>query len=273
MDHFKGRVAIVTGGASGIGRALCEDLGRRGAVVVVADINGAGAGQVASAVATTGGRARAAQLNVSQAEDVKKLVDETASQHGQLDYMFNNAGIGMAGEVRDTSPELWHRVVDVNLWGVIYGTTAAYALMIRQGFGHIVNTASLAGLVGCPAVVPYAATKHAVVGLSTSLRAEAADLGVKVSVVCPGYVRTDIYDVAPVLKVNREDLFARIPFKGMEATQAARVVLRGVVRNRAIIAFPFHTRFAWWLYRLCPALLSFLGRKAVGDFRALRGEL
>ena len=270
MGHFKDKVAVVTGGASGIGRALCEELGRRGAVAIAADINAAGAQEVASAITTTGGRAYAAHLDVSQAEDVKKLVDGTAFKHGRLDYMFNNAGVAMAGEVRDTGLELWRRMVDVNLWGVIYGTIAAYGLMVRQGFGHIVNTASLAGLVGCPAVVPYAATKHAVVGLSTSLRAEAADLGVKVSVVCAGYVRTDIYDVATVLKVDREDLFALIPFKGMDAAQAARVVLRGVARNRAIIAFPFHTRFAWWLYRLYPALLGLLTRRAVRMFRALR---
>jgi len=142
--------------------------------------------------------------------------------------------------------------------------------MVKQGFGHIVNTASLAGLVTCPTAIPYAATKHAVVGLSTSLRAEAADLGVKVSVVCPGGIQTGIWDVAPVLKANRQDAWALIPFKLMNETKAARVILRGVARNRAIIAFPFHTRFAWWLYRLYPALLGLLTRRAVRMFRALR---
>ncbi|MCK5556949.1 MAG: SDR family NAD(P)-dependent oxidoreductase, partial [Candidatus Hydrogenedentes bacterium] len=92
MDRFKDKVAIVTGGASGIGRALCEELGRRGAVVVVADINAEGAEQVASGIAASGGRARAAHLDVSRGEDVRKLVAETVSEHGRLDYMFNNAG-------------------------------------------------------------------------------------------------------------------------------------------------------------------------------------
>jgi len=272
MNHFRDKVAIVTGGASGIGRALCEELGQRGAVVIVADVNAERAQKVASAITTTGGRARAAHLDVSQAEDVQKLIDETASEHGRLDYMFNNAGIAMAGEVRDTSLELWRRIVDVNLWGVIYGTTAAYSLMVRQGFGHIVNVASLGGLVGSPTVTPYATAKHGVVGLSTSLRAEAADLGVRVSVVCPGHIQTGIYDVATVLNANREDLFARIPFKGMDATQAARAILRGVARNQAVITIPFYVRLLWWLYRLHPALLAPLGRKVVKVFRALRSE-
>ncbi|MFB0533577.1 MAG: SDR family NAD(P)-dependent oxidoreductase [Anaerolineae bacterium] len=272
MDQFRDKVAIVTGGASGIGRALCQELGQRGAVVMVADINAEGAQQVASAIATTGGRARAAYLDVSQAEDVQRLVDETASEHGRLDYMFNNAGIAMAGEVRDTSLLQWRRLVDVNLWGVIYGTTAAYSLMVRQGFGHIVNTASLAGLVSFPALTPYAATKHAIVGLSTSLRAEAAGLGVKVSVICPGHVRTGIYDVATVLKASREDAWALIPFNAMEAARAARVMLRGVARNRAIIIFPFHTRLPWWLHRLHPSLSAIWGSRVVRMFRALRRD-
>ena len=272
MDQFRDKVAIVTGGASGIGRALCQELGQRGAVVIVADINAEGAQQVASAIATTGGRARAAYLDVSQAEDVQRLVDETASEHGRLDYMFNNAGIAMAGEVRDTSLLQWRRLVEINLWGVIYGTTAAYSLMVRQGFGHIVNIASLAGLVGFPIATPYTAAKHGVVGLSTSLRAEAADVGVKVSVACPGYVPTGIYDAAIVLRVNREDAWALIPFKGIDATRAAWVILRGVARNRAIITFPFHARLSWWLHRLHPSLSAIWGRRLVRMFRALRRD-
>jgi NAD(P)-dependent dehydrogenase (short-subunit alcohol dehydrogenase family) len=133
-------------------------------MVVVADINAGGAGQVASTITTASGRARAAHLDVSRAEDVQKLIDETASKHGQLDFMFNNAGIAMGGEVRDMDLEHWRRILDVNLWGVIYGTTAAYRVMTQQGFGHIVNTASLGGLIPEPMATAYATTKHAVVG-------------------------------------------------------------------------------------------------------------
>ena len=275
MDHFKDKVAIVTGGASGIGRSLCEALGQRSAVVIVADINAEGAQQVASAIIRAGGQARAAHLNVSQAKNVQNLTDETASEYRQLDYMFNNAGIAIVGEVRDMDLEHWRRILDVNLGGVIYGTTSAYQVMSKQGFGHIVNTASVAGLVPNPLLTAYSTTKYAVVGLSTSLRAEAAELGVKVSVVCPGVIRTGIIDAVTVVKVKHEEMIDKLSstFRMMDAADCARCILRGVERNKAIITVTAFARWAWWLYRLHPALLDPIGRKIVKDFRSLRSGL
>ena len=273
MDGFKDRVAIVTGGAAGIGRALCEELGRRGAVVIVADINAEGARQVASAIAAAGDRAHAAHLDVSRAEQVQQLVATTTLEHGRLDYMFNNAGIGLVAELRDASLEHWRRILDVNLWGVIYGATAAYQVMVKQGFGHIVNTSSAAGLLPAALGTAYAASKHAVVGLSTSLRAEAAALGVKVSVVCPGLVRTNIWNAVTYVRVNPEAVKATVSsIKMSEAADCARVILRGVARNQAIIVVTPLARLSWWLYRLYPALYDLLVRKMVGDFRALRSQ-
>jgi NAD(P)-dependent dehydrogenase (short-subunit alcohol dehydrogenase family) len=270
MDAFKEKIAIVTGGASGMGRAVCEELCRRGATVVVADINEEGAGQVASAINQTGGQAGAARVNVAREEEVRKLIDETVSEHGRLDYMFNNAGICVVGEERDVSLDHWRSVLDVNLFGVIYGTTAAYSVMVKQGFGHIVNTASLAGLTPAPQEISYTASKYAVVGISNALRIEGADLGVKVSVVCPGFVRTGIFDAVVAVNVDKEKLVANVPFKMMESKKAAQTILRGVARNRAIIVFPFHARIMWWLYRLLPSVLIPLGGRMIKDFRALR---
>lgn len=135
-DIFKEKIAIVTGGASGIGRALCEALSRKGAIVVVADIDNEGAKQVASTITALGRRAQAHYLDVSQPEAVQKLVAETVTTYGHLDYMFNNAGIGIAGEARDMSLEQWQRIIEVNLWGVIHGTRSAYQVMSQQGFGQ-----------------------------------------------------------------------------------------------------------------------------------------
>ncbi len=267
------KVAIVTGGASGIGRAVCELLAARGASVVVADVNGDGAGQVAEGIAAKGAKAKAAILDVTDAEAVQRLIEDTACEHGRLDYLFNNAGVTQAAEARDLSAADWRRVIEINLMGVIHGVAAAYPLMVEQGFGHIVNTASVAGLIGCPTATPYAASKYAVVGLSTSLRCEAADLGVKVSVVCPGFVDTAIYESAQVVNADRRKVYGMIPVKMMAAHKAARAILRGVAKNRAVIVFPFtHGRLPWWLHRLHPALLAPFGNRLVRGFRRLRKE-
>ncbi|MBI3652226.1 MAG: SDR family oxidoreductase [Acidobacteria bacterium] len=272
MDNFKDKIAIVTGGASGIGQALCEALGASGACLIVADVNGEGAQQVAAQIRAQGGSAEAFALDVTSAEDVQRLLRETVAQHGRLDLIFNNAGVAVGGEVRDLSLADWRRIVDVNLMGVIYGTTAAYEVMVKQGFGHIVNTASLAGLLPAPFMVPYSATKHAVVGLSKSLRAEAADLGVKVTAICPGYIQTNIFDASPWHKLAKDDILAKIPFKLLDAKDAARLILRGVARNKALVIFPGYARIFWFLSRLSARLIAPLERKTIKDFRASRHE-
>lgn len=272
MDYFKDKTAIVTGGASGIGQMLCEELAAHGAFVIVADLNLDGAQQVALKIVESSGRASPASLDVSNADAVRALVDKVAGEHGRLDFMFNNAGIGVGGEVRDLTPDHWRRIVEINLFGVISGTSAAYSVMVKQGFGHIVNTASLAGLIGSPTMTPYSTTKFAVVGLSTSLRTEAERLGVRVTAVCPGFIQTGIYDAGTFVKSTKEAFLNQIPFKMMDARTAARKILRGVERNRALIVFPFYARFLWWLARINPGLLSPLSRKTVNDFRRTRSE-
>lgn len=272
MDHFQGKIAIVTGGASGIGRAVAEELGRRGAVVVVADVNGDGAREVAGVITQAGGQAQAVELDVGRGEEVERVVRDTASAHGRLDLIFNNAGIGIGGDYRDITLEHWRRIMDVNLWGVIYGTHAAYPIMVRQGSGDIVNTASMAGLLPAPMTVPYCTTKHAVVGLSTALRAEAASLGVNVSVVCPGVVQTGIFEAGTILKADRAQVMAQMPPGIVSADYAARIILRGVERKRPVIVFPFAWRVAWWLHRLHPALLRPLANRAAREFRLLRQD-
>ena len=272
-ESFKDKVAIVTGGASGIGQALCEELGRRGAKVVAADIHQERAERVVAAISATGGKAEAARLDVTRSEEVQKLVDRTGSGHGRLDYMFNNAGIATLGEVRDMTPEQWERIIQINLMGVVYGTTAAYSRMVKQGFGHIVNTASQAGLYPVSGTTSYALTKHGVVGLSTSLRTEGAGLGVKVSVICPGPVVSRIVEDATRVGKYERDVFSEVPqFMLMDTAKATRVILRGVARNRAIIVFPFLARYLWWLHRISPAIPGFLARVMTEGNRRYRIE-
>ena len=268
--RVKDKVAIVTGGASGIGREICLELGRRKVIVIVADINEPGAQKTASEIVATGGRAKPIRLDVSKADQVQAVVDETVREQGRLDYMFNNAGIAIGCDSRDMTLDHWRRIMDINLWGVIYGTNAAYQVMTKQGFGHIVNTSSIAGLIPFPVEIGYTTTKFAVVGLSQALRVEGHDLGVKVSVVCPGVVATPIYETAELIGASMDDVMAMNKIKIMPAEKAARVILKGVESNRAIIVIPRLWRLLWILYRLCPSLIGLPMQKACHDFRALR---
>lgn len=253
-------------------RALCTELARRGAIVIAADINAEGAAGLASEISDGGGRAEAATVDVSHPHEVEKLVTDVASHHGRLDFMFNNAGITIVGEVRDMSLEHWKKIVDVNLMGVIYGTVAAYPVMIEQGYGHIVNTSSGFGLVPTPIGTAYSSTKSAIIALSHALREEAAGLGVRVSVVCPGFVHTDIHRSAVVLRIDPEQLAARGFSWMMTAPAAANRILEGTVRNQRTVIFPFSARLFYLAYRLLPGIFGRYHRLAVSRFRKIREE-
>jgi len=275
--HFQGKVAVVTGAASGIGKALSGALARRGATVVLADIDEAGAKAAADELAVgPPGRASGVALDVTDADAVAALIERTARDHGRLDLLFNNAGVGIVGEVRELSLAHWNRAIDVNLRGVVHGVVAAYPLMVRQGRGHIVNTASLAGLLPAPMLTPYGMTKHGVVGLSTSLRMEGAAHCVRVSVVCPGVIDTPLLDKGnpPDLPAvtdipDARGLLTRTIGQAYPAAALAEDVLDGVASNRPVIVTPRHARVAWRVYRLSPRLVIESGPRLMR--RALRG--
>jgi NAD(P)-dependent dehydrogenase (short-subunit alcohol dehydrogenase family) len=269
LRTFAEAVVIVTGGASGIGRALAEALARRGANVVLADVQVDLAEEVAARIGAGGGRATAADLDVTDFAATSRLVQSTFQSAGRLDYVFNIAGIGIVGEARYYELDDWYRLLDVNVRGVVHGVQAAYPIMLRQGFGHIVNMASGAGLWPSPFVVGYCMTKHAVVGLSTSLRIEAAPRGVRVSVLCPGVVRTPaITGEARYGKVlppmGAEFLRTMVERqRPMPPERFAEQALRAVAKNRAIIVIPSWWRILWWLNRLSPSIGLYLGRKSL----------
>ncbi len=252
---MSGQVAIVTGGGSGIGAALVRAMARRGATIVIADIDEAAAKSVASEL--TG--VTTAALDVRDADGVDELVSQTAAEHGKLDYIFNNAGIAVGGLVEEFTLDHWNRVIDVNLRGVIHGVHAAYPVMLRQGSGHIVNTASLAGLIPGPGLAPYDAVKHAVVGLSLSLRAEAAGRGVRVSAVCPGFIDTPIFgrvnpDLPATSAASNVEELTNLVGKLYQPDLLAQDVLRGIARNRALIVAPRSARVLWRTTRYAPGL-------------------
>jgi len=256
MDGFQDRVAVVTGGASGIGRALCERLGREGAVVLVADVQADGAETVAEGIREAGGRAEAVTVDVRDPAQVQAAVDRAFDAHGRLDLMVNNAGIALAGELHTVTLEEWNRILDVNLKGVIHGVYAAYPRMMAHGAGQVVNMASYLGLMPMPGLAAYSMTKHAVIGLSLSLRAEAAAHGVGVTVVCPGFVRTPLLEGGPVRGMEDagpDDALKQVwPFELMDPAVLAEEVLRGVARNQPLVVTPRPARIMWRVYRFFP---------------------
>jgi NAD(P)-dependent dehydrogenase (short-subunit alcohol dehydrogenase family) len=275
MSVFTGASAVVTGGASGIGRALSLELARRGARVHVTDIHEPGAAEVAREI----GGAQSSRLDVRDPEAVRRLIEDAAGAYGRLDFLFNNAGIGVGGEVQELTLGHWERVLDINLRGVIHGVQAAYPIMVRQGSGHIVNTASLAGLAPVPLLVPYATSKHAIVGLSTSLRAEAAALGVRVSALCPAAIETPLLDQdnPPDLprvswRPNIRRYLTRTAGAPYPVERLASDALDGVERNKAVIVLPLRAQISWLVGRLLPALAEKIGRDATAAERLSRGQ-
>ncbi len=262
---YRDRVAIVTGGGAGIGAALGEELARRGARVVLADRDAVTVEAVAERIRSTGGDGKAAVLDVTDAAAVEALVQTTIAAYGRLDILFNNAGVGCFGDVREFSPVQWRTIVDVNFWGCVHGSLAAYRWMAEHGGGQIVNIASLAGLVPVPGTVPYTAAKHAVVGFSLSLRAEAADQGVRVSVVCPGPVRSNFHD--SMILPAAQPAPRRAPVDAGDTLAAACAILHGAEKNQPVIVFPARARRTWWKWRWFPSLLSSAHRNIVDALR------
>ena len=258
MDAFKNKIIIITGGASGIGKALGQRLSGKGAHVILADVNTKMLEDTVNSISKEDGLSEAVTLDVTDRIKVKQLVDDTVAKRGRLDYLFNNAGIGVAGEARDFSYEDWQKVLDTNLYGTVNGVFAAYPVMVKQGFGHIVNIASLAGLIPVPGGISYTVSKYGIVGLSNALRIEGAKLGVKVSVVCPGLIDTPIYHTPKTVNVDREKFLSELPKNLTSADTCARIVLKGVARNKAIIIVTLLARIMWILQRISPGLIRII---------------
>ena len=267
------RVVIITGGSSGIGRALGAALVARGDDVMLAARTEADIQRTADELSAQGpGKARGAVLDVRNAGEVADLVNDVYDSYGRLDLMINNAGIGVIGFAHEMTLDYWERIYDTNVRGVLHGVLAAYPIMIKQGHGQIANTASLNGLLPSPLQGPYAMTKHAMVGLTMSLRLEAQAHGVRVNLICPGLIETPMLDKSdlpglpptPHVFADARGLLGHAGHLApYPAARLAREVLSDLDKDRPIIIRPSSARWLWWLYRLSPRIAEAYGRSYV----------
>lgn len=267
-DAFCGKGVFITGAASGIGLGLAGALAAAGARVRMTDVDGAACEAAAAALRAQGHEATAARLDVRDWAAFDTAFAQAWRELDGIDVIFNNAGIGVAADARDMTTELWRGVAEVNFMGVVHGCHAAWARMAAAGGGQVVNIASAFGLLPGPLYAAYSATKHGVVGLSRSLRAEGRALGIGVTAVCPGFIRTHILDNAELVGVDRARAEAAIPFRFLDADRAVSTILRGVLRNRALVVFPWEIRLLWWLDRLAPAAVDWISAAAARRYRA-----
>lgn len=246
---FGGKIAIVTGAASGLGMGFAQQIDRAGGTVIAADINLEGVQQV---VAGLGQHAEAHKLDVRDSAAVVKLVDDTVDKHGRIDYIFNNAGIAVQGYVEEIPIEDWDAIIDINLKGVAYGTAAAYRHMVRQGNGHIVNTASLAGLTPAPLLAPYSTVKFGVVGMCDSLRVEAQAKGVSVTALCPGFIESGIYENARSTGFDNMKAKESLPGGVVALDVGVKKLLDGVVKKKRVVTLPWFAHLLILSYKLTP---------------------
>jgi NAD(P)-dependent dehydrogenase (short-subunit alcohol dehydrogenase family) len=262
---FAGQVAVVTGAGSGIGRSTALLLGRLGAKVHAADLNEASAAAVAGEIEAAGGQAASHAVDVSDPAAVEALAEAVFGAEGAVDVLHNNAGIGHGGPVEETTLEEWQRVLGVNLMGVVHGVHFFVPGMLRQGRpAHIVNTASMAGLVAVAELAPYCTSKHAVVGLSESLNAELSPRGIHVSAICPGVINTPIVASARMhgdLDQQRDRIVRFYERFGASPDVVAEAVVDAIRRKKMIRTVPrHHVALNWALRRLTPRAAQPLAR-------------
>lgn len=242
--HLEGKVAVITGAGSGIGRALAETCARRGMDVVVADIDAEAAETVASGIERSGRRALATAVDVADPDEVDRLADEAYRAFASVHLVCNNAGVLLVRPFEETTLDDWHWLLSVNLFGVINGLRSFLPGLAAQGEpAHVMNTASMSALVtgGAPGNAAYAASKFAVAGLTEALRPEVAPLGIGLSLLCPSSVETRLKDAERNRQVRFGPSTGIVPGTApadadiIEPAIVAEMAIRGVERDRETV--------------------------------------
>lgn len=268
-DRFAGQLVLVTGAASGIGRATVFAFAEAGARVVAVDRDAEGAARTADMARLVGAsEAWAECVDVSDEQAMEKLAAKVAAEYGIVDVLVNNAGIGLSGAFLDTTAEDWKKVLDVNLWGVIHGCRIFGKQMAERGQGgHIVNTASAAAYLPSRTLPAYSTSKAAVLMLSECLRAELASKSIGVSAICPGIVNTNITATSRFAGVDeaeekrRQERSSRLyGLRNFPPEKVADAILRAVVRNEAVVPVTPESKGALWMSRFAPRALRRIAR-------------
>ncbi|MDR3498826.1 MAG: SDR family NAD(P)-dependent oxidoreductase [Parvibaculum sp.] len=258
MTEIRGKVAVVTGAASGIGRATAVALAREGARLAISDVDRTGLAETAARITAAGGEVQTYLLDVSSREAVYAFAQEIESQFGGADIVINNAGVAQVASVEDLSYEDFEWVMNIDFWGMVYGTKAFLPQLRKKGAGHVVNVSSIFGLFSVPTQAAYNSAKFAIRGFTEALRQEMRGSGIVVSCVHPGGVKTNVMRNARFLQsvqtTVREE--AASGFDRLARTtpdEAAQTILKGIRKNNPRILIGMDARILDWLVRLLPA--------------------
>lgn len=262
-----GRVAVITGAGSGIGREVALLCAKRGAHLALCDINGVGLAETTNTARTLGAQVLSSRVDVSDAEAMTRFAQATSDRFGRVDLLVNNAGVAVVGGFLETNLKDWQWLVDINLMGVVHGCDSFLPIIIRSGRGgHVVNLSSAAGLLANPQLSAYSATKFAVLGLSEALRMELKPYGIGVTAVCPGIIDTAITQNSPIrgegeASKRRERLMSTYRKRGYTANRVAHNILRAVERDRAVAPVAAEAHVMYALSRAAPPLARSLAAR------------
>jgi NAD(P)-dependent dehydrogenase (short-subunit alcohol dehydrogenase family) len=272
-QKFPQKRAFVTGAASGFGLEICNELAKDGWRLAIADINVERLTLAKHQLETLGAEVMMIELDVTDGTMIESTAQQIERDWGGVDLVFNNAGIAGAGKMEHISDQQWHRLLDIDLWSVIYGCRAFIPMLKQQGFGHIINTASSAGTLSAAEMANYNVAKAGVVSLSETIKVELSPFNVGVTVICPTVFKTNLDQSMKSDSAFERNLKDQLAESKVTSLDIVRKTFRGITKNRLYVMPQLDARLGWFIKRFMPEtyakLLSFCYRKRLWIFKYL----